>query len=218
MTDLKLTYFNGRGLAETSRLLLAVSGEKYEDFRYPLTIKDWKTHSFVKEEFDLDKKNGVLEKSRGKLPFLTVGEEVICQSKAIERYLGRRLKMMGNSEVESAKIDAICECVRDFKDEYQKVRRLEGEAREKGMEVWFTTTLPERLQSLEPLVGLNYSVGESVSLADVTLYSFLTQFFDNTEGARKALENCPHLKSVVDNVGNLESIDNWLKTRPETPF
>lgn len=218
MTDLKLTYFNGRGLAETSRLLLAVSGEKYEDFRYPLTIKDWKTHSFEKEEFDRDKESGLLDKSRGKVPFLTVGDEVICQSKSIERYLGRRLKMMGDSEVDSARIDSICECVRDFKDEYQKVRRLEGEAREKGMEVWFTTTLPERLQSLEPLVGLNYSVGNRVTLADVTLYSFLTQFFDNTEGARKALEHCPRLKSIVDSVGNERGVQDWLNTRPDTPF
>ena len=37
---MKLTYFNGRGLAETSRVLLAIGGEKYEDFRYPITVLD----------------------------------------------------------------------------------------------------------------------------------------------------------------------------------
>ena len=33
---LKLNYFNGRGMAETSRLILAAAGADYEDFRYPL--------------------------------------------------------------------------------------------------------------------------------------------------------------------------------------
>ena len=37
---MKLTYFNGRGLAETSRVLLAISGQPYEDFRYPLNVID----------------------------------------------------------------------------------------------------------------------------------------------------------------------------------
>lgn len=218
MTDLKLTYFNCRGLAETSRLLLAISGEKYEDFRYPLTVKDWKTHSFIKEEFDSDKKEGLLKKSRNKVPFLTVDNEVICQSKSIEKYLGRRFNMMGSNEIEAAQIDSICESVRDIKDEYQKVRRLEGDERDKGMNEWFNKTLVERLESLEPLLEKKKSVGDNVSLADVTLYSFITEFFDNKEGALSAIKNCPHIKSVVDNVSNQEGVKNWLKNRPETAF
>ena len=35
---MKLVYFNGRGLAEISRILLAIGEEDYEDFRYPLKI------------------------------------------------------------------------------------------------------------------------------------------------------------------------------------
>ena len=60
---MKLSYFNGRGLAETCRVILAVSKEEYEDFRYPLTILDWATHNMVKEEFDYDKKAGNLWQS-----------------------------------------------------------------------------------------------------------------------------------------------------------
>jgi hypothetical protein len=32
---MKLTYFNGRGLAETSRLIFAAAGVDFEDNRYP---------------------------------------------------------------------------------------------------------------------------------------------------------------------------------------
>lgn len=37
MPNFKLTYFNGRGRAEISRLIFAVAGAPYEDIR----IKDW---------------------------------------------------------------------------------------------------------------------------------------------------------------------------------
>ena len=57
---MKLVYFNGRGLAETSRLVLAYAGADYEDFRYPLEIVDWKTFNFVREEFIADRDSGKL--------------------------------------------------------------------------------------------------------------------------------------------------------------
>ena len=48
---LKLNYFNGKGIAETSRMLLAAAGVEYEDFRYPLTINSWATYDFTRDEF-----------------------------------------------------------------------------------------------------------------------------------------------------------------------
>jgi hypothetical protein len=48
----KLAYFNGKGLAEVSRLLLAATSTSYEDFRYPFQVIDGK---YIKPEFDADK-------------------------------------------------------------------------------------------------------------------------------------------------------------------
>ena len=45
---MKLVYFNVRGLAETSRILLALGGEEYEDFRYPLEVIDMSKHEMKK--------------------------------------------------------------------------------------------------------------------------------------------------------------------------
>ena len=42
MADIKLCYFDARGFAEVSRLVLALSGQKYEDFRWPR--EDWPKH------------------------------------------------------------------------------------------------------------------------------------------------------------------------------
>ena len=96
--------------------------ENYEDFRYPLNIIDLKTFNMEKVEFENDKKENKLINSLNKVPFLEVDGVTIPQSKAIERYLATRGNMMGDSPLEYARIDSICECIRDFKDAYQKVR------------------------------------------------------------------------------------------------
>ena len=215
---LQLNYFNGRGLAETSRLILAIVQQEYTDFRYPLKVVDWKTYSFVRDEFDRDKADGKLTQSLNKVPFLNVGDQVISQSKAIERYLARRYNLFGDTVVQAAQIDALCEWIRDFKTDYQKVRQTSDEVRASAMNIWFTETLPTKLGDLEVTVGNGFSVGDRLSLADITIYSFITQFFDNSVGALAATSNTPNIRSVVDQVGNLTTVQVWLAKRPETPF
>lgn len=217
--QMKLTYFNVRGLAETSRILLAIGKEEYEDFRYPLDIIDMSTHEMTKDEFDSDKSNGKLVKSLNKVPFLEVDGVTIPQSKTIERFLARRFNMMGVNDVENAQIDAICESVRDFKEMYQKVRG-KGEDLVSGMKEWFTVTLVERLSLLEnQLVGEDgFCVGNTMSLADVVLFTFVTEFFDNKEASYNATLVTPKIRSVIDRVAKEESVLGWLESRPKTSF
>jgi glutathione S-transferase len=213
---MKLVYFNGRGLAETSRILFAYSGEKYEDFRYPLEVIDFATHNMLKDEFDKDKSDGLFQKSMNKLPYLEVDDDIICQSKSIERFLGRRFNLMGDSELECARIDAICECVRDLKDLYQGVRKAEN--RENAMVEWFTVTLVDKLKLLENQLSGDYCVGSRVSLADIVLFTFITQFFDNKEESMNATSVTPKIRGVVDNISSIDSIKDWLNNRPPTAF
>ncbi len=230
---LKLTYFNIRGLAETARILFAIGGEEYEDFRYPLEIIDMSKYEMNKEEFEKDKEDGKLVHSLNKLPFLTVDgyvcgsdEEqpddtsvIISQSKAIERFLAKRFNLMGENNVQFAMVDSICECVRDFKDMYQKVRALTGEERDKGMNEWFTITLVDKLKLLENILGSDgYAVGGKLSLADVVLFTFITQFFDNHEASYNATLVAPRLRSIVDNVSKHEKVVEWIEKRPKTDF
>jgi len=217
---MKLTYFNVRGLAETSRILLAIGGEEYEDFRYPLSVINMSTHEMVKEEFDADKAAGKLVGSLNKVPFLEVDGITIPQSKAVERFLARRFNMMGSSDLESAQIDAICESVRDFKEMYQKVRGLSEEEKEAGTNEWFTVTLVERLSLLEnQMVGeTGFSVGSSITLSDVVLFTFVTQFFDNKEASYNATLATPKIRAIVDRVSSHAEVVSWLDRRPKTSF
>ena len=214
---MKLTYFNIRGLAETSRILLAIMGQEYEDFRYPLNIIDLASFNMEKPEFDAAKQDGKLLGSLNKVPFLEVDGTIIPQSKAIERYIASQGNMMGDSLLEYARIDSICECVRDFKDAYQRVRKSEN--REEEMTKWFTETLPERLGLLEHIVGRennSFSVGNRLSLADVVIYVFITQFFDDKTRAMDTTNNTTNIRNIVNNVASNENLINWLNNRPET--
>jgi glutathione S-transferase len=95
----KLTYFNIRGLAETSRMLFKAAGQQFEDYRYPISMKDGQ---FSRPEWDADKPKYIYEK----IPVLEIdgGKYTIAQSKAIERFLARRFNMFGNNDVEAALI------------------------------------------------------------------------------------------------------------------
>ena len=227
---LKLNYFNGKGMGETSRLIMVAAGVKFEDFRYPIKIIDWATYNMERKEFDDDKAAGKLWKSLGKLPFLNIGEGVSSQSKAIERYLAARFKMMGDTMEEGGLIDSYCEYIRDFKTAYQAVKRKEN--REEALKEWFETTLPEKLIAFDKLLFGNtdfqnmvtppfrrrFAVGNKLSLADIVIYSFLVDFFDNKEGVAAACDNCMVLKNIVKNVSENQKIKEWVENCKQTPF
>jgi glutathione S-transferase len=173
----------------------------------------------VKDEFDADKADGTFARSLGKVPYLEVDNVVLSQSKTIERYVANRYNMFGRNDFEMARIDALCEYVRDYKTEYQKVRALSGDERTAGMDTWFTETLPGRLAALDTLVGKEgFSVGQTTSLSDVTLFTFMTQFFDDKERSLAAMSNAPNVAGVVERGGFLPTVKEWIKLRPDTPF
>tara|TARA_B110000967_G_C18843993_1_gene540933 strand:- start:267 stop:899 length:633 start_codon:yes stop_codon:yes gene_type:complete len=210
---MKLVYFNGRGMAETSRLILAASGSEYEDYRYPLEIIDMKTYKFNRDEFDNDKKNGLLNKSMGKVPFLIINGKTISQSKSIERYLANKFSMMGDNDEEKALIDSYCEYIRDFKTAYQKSKK------NNEVEKWFSETLPDKLMEFETLLNENeYNVNCNLNLAEISMYSFLVEYFDDKIGSKNAYKNCKVLDLIVKKVSGNERIDSWLKKRPNTNF
>ena len=61
-------------------------------------------------------------------------------------------------------------------------------------------------------------MGDKLSLSDIVLYSFITNFFDNKEASMNATLAAPRLRKIVQVVGELPEIKEWLEKRPKTNF
>jgi len=226
MPTYKLQYFDIRGLAENARFLFAIAKVPYEDARFSLafgTPGDFST--ILRPEFDEAKASGELDISLGKVPYLEVDGVKMGQSKAIERFLAKEFGLMGGTAVEGAQIDQLCETVRDLKDAYQKVRNVKDEDEKKtAMEKWFAEDLPGHVKAAEKSVPAGsgpWLVGSKVSVADVIWFTFLAApggFFDNTEGAKAAFQDCPRIKAAVEGVAANPEVQEWIAKRKETPF
>lgn len=220
MSELTLVYFNARGLAETSRLLLALAQVDYVDKRYPLEIVDPVNHIYIRNEFDKDKKEGMFDKSMGKLPILRVCENGnttdISQSKAIERFISKRYGLMGTNLLEEARIDAVCECIRDIKERYQKIRT--GNESEKLN--YFQVVLPTEFSDLVKVLDSDtkYAIGNKISLADVSIYCLITQFYDNKDALKNIAANIAKIRDIIIKVASRPEIRVYLSDRIQTPF
>ena len=216
----KLRYFDAKGAAETVRLLFAAAGKDYEDMRYPVsfgTPGDFST--IVRKEFEVDRDAGKMDISMGKVPVLDVGDFSLPQSKAIERYVARKIGMMGSTPEEEALVDAMAEHVRDINDAYRRKGTFFMKDAEKKAELnkqWYEEELPPILKKLDmALPGSDgFAVGEKVSLADVAIFKLLKDTYD--VDVSDAYDSCPKLKAIVSNMEKNDGMKKWLEERPKT--
>merc|ERR1711890_29451 len=101
MPAIKLTYFDLRARAEPARILLAYSGQPYEDVRLPAP-------------WDAPEKWAAMKKTLafGQLPKLEWDGAVIYTSLSIARFLARQAGPMGKTSIESAQVDEIVDVIR----------------------------------------------------------------------------------------------------------
>eukprot|EP00931_Biecheleriopsis_adriatica_P101957 TRINITY_DN769_c0_g1_i3.p1 TRINITY_DN769_c0_g1~~TRINITY_DN769_c0_g1_i3.p1 ORF type:complete len:283 (-),score=82.02 TRINITY_DN769_c0_g1_i3:43-846(-) len=211
----KVVYFDAYGRVETSRMLMVLAGKDYEDFRYPISFGTPGDFSTIKrEEFDADQKAGKFEYGMNMIPVIESGEFRLPQSKAIERYLAKKMGMMGSTLEEEGWVDAINEHVGDIAAAYGK---------KESDDQWFSTGLPTFLAKLETTLpgSSGFAVGDKTSLADVAIYRLLKDVqppFDASyeKDVTSAIDSCPKVKAIVDRLQNHEALQKWIAERPKT--
>lgn len=238
-SNLTLSYFDGRGLAETARQMLAVAGVDYTDKRYGLSLAEGEGSVFSriqKPEMDADQAKGLFDANLGRLPILEADGERIGGSKAIYRFIANNYELMGSTSAEAGQIDCICEIMQDIVDAFGK---------QDDKDKWFNTTSAEGfkqgerqlqwyLEKLDKLVGSNgFAVGTTFSMADAIIYSKFGErcttkgLFGNPDSqpmgdaarTEAALKKCaPNLAKVVDNWRNCPAIKSYLANRGEQWF
>jgi len=190
-------------------MLFKAAGQKFEDYRYPITFTDGQV---LRPEWDADKSKYIYEK----IPVLEIdgGKYSIAQSKAIERFLARRFNMFGSNDIEAALIDAAGEQITDVKQAYKTAKAAGDDAVKKFFEgdLKKTFTAFEKQASKD---NSGYWVGSRLSLFDIQFYN-LIHFFDDQQSVQKALEGCSALKTIHDKVEKTPEIKKWLDERPQT--
>jgi len=220
MSTYKLQYFDARGVAETCRFLFAIAKQPYEDARFTFTFGTPGDFSTIQRpEFDAAKESGGLDAGMGKVPLLTVDGVSFGQSKTIERFLAQRFGFMGSSDLEAARIDQLCEQVRDIKDAYNKAKSAAD--KDEALAKFKAEGMPGNLAAVEKSLGgaSEWMVGDKPSLADLTYYLFLGEeskpFFDDREFAA-SVSACPKIQAAMKKIGEMPEVQEWIAKRPAT--
>jgi len=212
----KLSYFNLRGLAETSRYLFALKGDDYIDYRYPEVPVPGDATKVKRPLFEANKESLPF----GQVPTLQIGGDkglVLSQSRAIDRYLAKQFGYMGSSAIEEQLIDSVGEAIRDLRDTYFKAK----DNPEEKAKFW-SDNLPRACRYLNRFAtnhgtssDHNTFVGSGITLADVQFYHFLS-LFDDQDSVTKTLAPYPTLKAIRKNFGDQPQIQEWIAKRPVT--
>ncbi|KAH9508180.1 Glutathione S-transferase 1 [Bulinus truncatus] len=201
--NIKLTYFNGRGRAEVSRLVLAVAGQKYEDVR--LAGDQW---AALKPKTPF-----------GQLPVLEVDGKSFGQSLAIATYLAREFNLYGKTNLDGLKIDQVVQLCTDFQNAGSKAYYEKDEAKKAELlKNLKEVEAPKYLGFFEKLLkenGSGYFVGSSLTLADLLVYDLV---FNYQQRSAVNTEGYPLLQAFYKKVDNHDKIKAYVSKRPNTEF
>jgi len=238
--NLKLMYFNGRGLMEVPRMLLATVGKfapaDFEDFRF-------KSHD---DFFEAQKTGELGHENMNRVPLCMHLGKTIGQGKAINRYLAKVFGLAGATDIETAMIDNICEHVDEIGVAFGKVMPYGNEFKDEEkaaiVKVWLDTPAEEgnkerskralrwHLTHLEHCVGDDgYSFGGKPTLADALMFNKLGDhvpslgdkgdpFEVNKSLTDAVLADYPKIRKIVDTFGSSAGMKKYLSDRGAQNF
>ena len=163
MAKLKLTYFDfhgGRG--EPARIALSMGGIPFEDERVKGT--DWER-----------RKPGT---PFGALPLLEKDGEILAQSNAINRYVGRLTNLYPSDPWQAAQCDEIMEAVEDISGKIAATMFISDEQKKVQRKTLVEGALPfylARLQQRLEAHGGRYFAGGKLSVADLKVFVLIRQ-------------------------------------------
>ena len=134
--DLELMYWNGRGLMEVPRMLLALAGKfpkggeggDYVDGRYTTD----EVYNDTVKPLDDAAKAKLTNWNLGRMPMLFAGGSAVGQAAAINHYLADSLGYLGSNPMEAAQIIAIQEAIKECSTAYRGVVPCEWRRRGVG--------------------------------------------------------------------------------------
>jgi len=201
----KLLYFNGRWVAEPSRIILSYAGVTFEDVR--IQQEDWPP---IKKDF----KYGTVPE----LHDLETGEK-FYQSFSIARYLAKKYDLAGQNIAEATVCDEYADAIKDLlkdvepmwtADDAQKAEIIKKVLTESGPKLFPVLTADLKAN------GGTYLVGNGLTWADIMVAHF-TELFEGFVD-KSLLDNYPSIKSHQQRVFNIPKIKEYISKRPASDF
>lgn len=182
--QLKVTYFNGPGRAELTRLLLAAGGVEFVDER------------ISGPEFGALKPTLPL----GQLPTIQVDGVTFSQSMAMARYAAKVSGLYPADPVAALRNDMISETLCDVGEAFVNIMFVEKDEAVKAEKTkkFVDETIPKAFGVLEGMVQGKFFGGDEMAHADVHLFDMLTNGISRVPGVTTAA--FPKLEAVVANV------------------
>nr|QYL00321.1 glutathione S-transferase [Holotrichia parallela] len=205
-TNIKLTYFNMKSLAETMRYLLKYGNIEFIDSRID------------GEEWSALKPNTPF----GELPLYEENGKVVSQSVAIIRYLGKKVNLAGADEWEDLEIDALVDTIKDLQIKlipYAHAKMADNkEKQEELKQIILSETMPYYLKKFESIVIENngHFIKDKLTWADIYFTTNVDIY--NAVLDMDVLEKYPDLLKLKNKVEEIPSIKAWIEVRPETEF
>ncbi|KAM9971777.1 hypothetical protein ACTFIW_011760 [Dictyostelium discoideum] len=190
-----LTYFQGRGLGQFSRVLLSYLGIPFEN----ITVTEIS-----------DALRATLP--YGQLPIYRDGDFVLTQSSTIARYIAKKHNFMGKTLEEEFLVDQIVTSI--HADIFPAFNNPVPEKLQKLYEKYFGS-FEKKLQET------GFLVGSSVTLADLYVYVGFDYIRFRGEAALSSElsdEKYPKIAELKKFFESNEGVAKYIKERPETKF
>jgi glutathione S-transferase len=201
VADVRLTYFRGRGRAETTRWMLAATAVK-----------------FMNVPIDTPEDLSILRASK-KLPFdqmplLEIDGRFLSQSSAMIRYLARRGALYGANDTDAMWCDLIVGVAADFAETaIQAAFKPTAEIVVADLEARFSKFGPRFDARLEDQ-NSGYCAADSMTFADIILSEAISSYL---EWCPDILDSTPRLKALYERVIGDAGIAAYLESELRYP-
>ena len=202
MSTARLTYFRGRGRAETTRWMLAAAGI-----------------AFTNVPVDTPEELAALRAS-GKLPFdqmplLEIDGQCLSQSSAMIRYLARRAGLYGANDTEAMWCDMVAGVTADFAETaIQAAFKPGADVAVADLEARFAKFGPVFEARIEAQ-GSGFCAAARMTFADVVLAEALSSYL---EWCPDILSGTPRLASLYDTVIGEPGVAVYLASELRYPM
>lgn len=232
-----MQYWNGRGLMEVPRMILAAAGKypgDYTDGRY-------------------ENPSGDLSQNLGRMPVIEYNGKTVGQSAAINFFLASELGLMGANTYDAAHIISLHEHLKEMHTAYRSIVPYGQEPTAEGSDKWFDTGATDSTGNAEragystrfltwflgrieeSLDNNGFAVGNQLSLADILLYNSLAEHLEDEQAAPEvpqfkreafgskartdaAIAKHPRIQASIRAVAENANIQRWLSTRGVQTF